>query len=82
LSQLSLETKSKEILGHLIREISDESSFCFAVDIAKDLKAKLGSKSDINNMFTDITPKLDQFDATREQVLQMYIFDNVKKKQK
>ncbi|ETO31824.1 hypothetical protein RFI_05293, partial [Reticulomyxa filosa] len=60
-------TKEKEILEHLIREINDESFFCFAVDIVKDLKPKLGSKSDIKQIFTDITPKLDQFDVTLKQ---------------
>ncbi|ETO00596.1 hypothetical protein RFI_36844, partial [Reticulomyxa filosa] len=57
-----------EIFRHLIREVKDESSFCFAMTIVKDLKEQLIlSEFDISDASTDITSKLDQLDATHEQ---------------
>ncbi|ETO24777.1 hypothetical protein RFI_12381, partial [Reticulomyxa filosa] len=67
--------KHVEIFRHLIHEIKDESSFCFAVTIVKDLKVRLTpSESDIKAASIDITPKLDQLDAICEQVLTCILF--------
>ncbi|ETO24617.1 hypothetical protein RFI_12543 [Reticulomyxa filosa] len=63
--------KHVEIFRHLIREIEDETSFCFAVNLVKELKAQIGpSQSDISDASTDIISKLDKFDATLKQVYQ------------
>ncbi|ETO02010.1 hypothetical protein RFI_35429, partial [Reticulomyxa filosa] len=60
--------KHVEIFGHLFREIEDESSFCIAVTIVKDLKKQLSpSESDIKAASIDIIPKLNQLDVTPEQ---------------
>ncbi|ETO32729.1 hypothetical protein RFI_04387, partial [Reticulomyxa filosa] len=64
-------TRNTEILEHLIREVKDESSLHFAVTIVKDLNTQLAPfESDISDASIDITSKLDQLDATREQVYQ------------
>ncbi|ETO04331.1 viral A-type inclusion protein [Reticulomyxa filosa] len=61
---LTSNTKNIEVFEHLIREIKDEPSFCFAVAIVKDLKMQLApSESDISDASADITPNLDQLDA-------------------
>ncbi|ETO05589.1 hypothetical protein RFI_31807 [Reticulomyxa filosa] len=87
-------TRNTEILEHLIREVKDESSLHFAVTIVKDLNTQLVfSESDVSDASIDITPKLNQLNATREQVLThtlslflylyyFYILSNVKNKEK
>ncbi|ETO01754.1 hypothetical protein RFI_35689 [Reticulomyxa filosa] len=64
-SQSEFNEKCAKILEHLVREIENEQSFCFALTVFNDLKVQLRSSElqDIKSVLKDITPNLGQSNA-------------------
>ncbi|ETN98549.1 hypothetical protein RFI_38944 [Reticulomyxa filosa] len=68
--------KSERILEHLVCEIENEQSLCFALAVFNHLKTQLypSTPEDIKRILADNTPSLDQSNVSSKQVCTLFYF--------